>query len=117
MVIDVFASGLFSMRKVGIIDHDDDDIYDDEFYPEKASTQRTSATAPIILEPLQKGSIHGRGIKILSPKQMLQRLPILLAQVQASNTYENLLNKIRKILYSLFQPKQISKKYTTMYSD
>ena len=116
MAIDVFASGLFSMRKVGIIDHDDD-IYDDEFYPEKASTQRTSATAPIILEPPQKGSIHGRGIKILFPKQMLQRLPILLAPVQASNTYENLLNKIRKSLYSFFQPKQISKKYTTTYSD
>ena len=41
------------------------------------------------------------GIKILTPKQMLQRLPITLAQVKAGNTSENLLNEIRKIIYSL----------------
>ena len=39
--------------------------------------------------------------KILTPKQMLQRLPIALAQVKAGNTSENLLNKIRQIIYSL----------------
>ena len=36
-----------------------------------------------------------------SPKQMLQRLPIALAQVKAANTSENLLNEIRQITYSL----------------
>ena len=40
-------------------------------------------------------------LKILSPKQMLQRLPIALAQVKAANTSENLLNEIRQIIYSL----------------
>ena len=35
------------------------------------------------------------GLKILTPKQMLQRLPIALAQVKAGNNSENLLNKIR----------------------
>ena len=44
-------------------------------------------------------------LKILTPKQMLQRLSIALAQVKAGNTYENLLNEIRQILYSLFQEK------------
>ena len=34
----------------------------------------------------------GKGIKILTPKQMLQRLPIALAQVKVGNTSENLLN-------------------------
>ena len=41
---------------------------------------------------------------------MLQRLPITLAQVKASNNSESLLNKIRKIVYSLYQSKQITKK-------
>ena len=38
---------------------------------------------------------YGSGLKILIPKQMLQRLPIALAQVKADNTFEKLLNKIR----------------------
>ena len=42
-------------------------------------------------------------LKILSPKQMLQKLPIALAQVKADNTFENLLNEIRPMIYSLYQ--------------
>ena len=49
-------------------------------------------------------------LKILTPKQMLKRLPIALAQVKAGNNSENLLNEIRKIVYSLYQSKQITKK-------
>ena len=49
-------------------------------------------------------------LKILSPKQMLQRLPIALAQVKAGNNSESLLNEIRQIVYSLYQSKQITKK-------
>ena len=52
----------------------------------------------------------GTGLKILTPKQMLQRLPIALAQVQAGNNSENLLNEIRQIVYSLYQSKEITKK-------
>ena len=52
----------------------------------------------------------GMGLKIFSPKQMLQRLPIALAQVKAGNNSESLLNEIRQILYSLCQSKQITKK-------
>ena len=44
------------------------------------------------------------------PKQMLQRLPIALAQVKAGNNSESLLNEIRQIVYSLYQSKQITKK-------
>ena len=53
---------------------------------------------------------EGTGLKILTPKQMLQRLPIALAQVKAGNNSESLLNEIRKIVYSLYQSKQITKK-------
>ena len=41
---------------------------------------------------------------------MIQRLPIALAQVKAGNNSENLLNEIRKIVYSLYQSKEITKK-------
>ena len=55
-------------------------------------------------------SKYGEGLKILTPKQMLQRLPIALAQVKAGNTSENLLNEIRQIIYSLYRAKEITKK-------
>ena len=48
--------------------------------------------------------------KILTPKQMLQWLPIALAQVKAGNNSENLLNEIQQIIYSLYQAKEITKK-------
>ena len=53
---------------------------------------------------------EGAGLKILTPKQMLQRLPIALAQVKTGNNSESLLNEIRQIVYSLYQSKQITKK-------
>ena len=53
---------------------------------------------------------EGTGLKILTLKQMLQRLPIALAQVKAGNNSENLLNEIRQIVYSLYQSKEITKK-------
>ena len=49
-------------------------------------------------------------LKILAPKQMLQRLPLALAQVKAGYNSENLLNEIRQIIYSLNQSKEITKK-------
>ena len=48
-----------------------------------------------------------KGMKILTPKQMLQRLPITPAQVKTGNTSENLLNEIRLIIYSLYRAKEI----------
>ena len=51
-------------------------------------------------------------LKISTPKQKLQRLPIALAQVKAGNNSESLLNEIRQIVYSLYQSRQITKKYT-----
>ena len=53
---------------------------------------------------------NGKGLKVLTSKQMLQRLPIALAQVKAGNNSESLLNEIRQIIYYLYQSKQITKK-------
>ena len=48
-------------------------------------------------------------LKILSPKQMLQRLPIAFAQVKVGNTSETLLNEIRQTIYYLYTAKEITK--------
>ena len=55
---------------------------------------------------------------MLRPKQMLQRLPIALAQVKVGNTSENLLNEIRQIIYFFYRAKENTKKVynTTMNS-
>ena len=49
---------------------------------------------------------NGTGLKILTPKQMLQRLPITLAQINAGNNSESLLNEIRHTFYYLYQSKK-----------
>ena len=54
-----------------------------------------------------------RKIKILTLKQMLQRLPIALAQAKVGNTSEKLLNEIRQIIYSLYQAREFTKNYIT----
>ena len=51
----------------------------------------------------KQNETEGKGLKILTPKQMLQRLPIALAQVKGGNNSESLLNEIRQIVYSLYQ--------------
>ena len=52
----------------------------------------------------------GKGLKILTPNQMLKRLPVALAQIKAGNNSESLLNGIRQIVYSLYRSKEITKK-------
>ena len=58
----------------------------------------------------QEGTGANEMLKILIPNQMLKRLPIALAQVNAGNNSESLLNEIRQIVYSLYRSKEITKK-------
>ena len=51
---------------------------------------------------------QGQGIKILTPQQMLNRLPIALAQLQAGNNSNKLKNEIRQLLYSLYHLKNMT---------
>ena len=60
------------------------------------------------------GWSSGFGLKILTKKQMLNRLPILLAQIQAGNSSIKLKNEIRQILYSLYRSKVLIK---TVYNN
>ena len=66
----------------------------------------------VIQEHLKQGATQkkGTGLKILTPKQILQRLPIALAQIKAGNNSESLLNEIKQIVYSLYLSKEIAKK-------
>ena len=52
---------------------------------------------------------QGKGLKILTPNQMLSRLPITLAQLKAGNNSEKLKNEIRQLLYSLYRSKNMTK--------
>ena len=56
----------------------------------------------------------GAGLKILNNKQMLNRLPILLAQIQAGNNSNKLKNQARQILHSLYRSKVLTK---TVYNN
>ena len=51
---------------------------------------------------------EGKGLKILTPNQMLSRLPISLAQLKAGNNSEKLKNEIRQLLYSLYRSKKLT---------
>ena len=75
----------------------------------------TSRTPPVVLEQTPGSSTQGRRIKILTSKQMLQRLSILLAQAKFENTSENLVNEISQIACSLYCTKEFQKKNTKIY--
>ena len=52
---------------------------------------------------------QGTRLKILTPRQMLQKSPTALAQIKAGNNSGSLLNEIRQIVYSFYQSKEINK--------
>ena len=57
----------------------------------------------------EESASRGEGLKILTPNQVLGRLPISLAQLKAGNNSEKLKNKIRQLLYSLYRSKKLTK--------
>ena len=61
-----------------------------------------------ILE-FNKQNQSGEGLKILTPNQMLSRLPIVLAQLKAGNNSEKLKNETRQLLYSWYRSKKLTK--------
>ena len=65
-------------------------------------------------ELLRNMNKEGKGLKILTNKQMLNRLPIFLAQMQAGNNSKKLKNELRQILYSLYRSKALTK---TVYNN
>lgn len=102
MVSNAFRSGIFTIRHVN---SDDSYIYDGECDPLMIPT----TPSVVLVNCLQQGDQQKRNQNATS-KKMLQKLPTLFEQVQACNTYENLLNEIKQIVYLLYQAKQISQK-------
>ena len=77
----------------------DDEQRDTTDMPELKSEESTA----------QRRNQQGKGLKILTPNQMLSRLSISLAQLKAGNNSEKLKNEIRQILYSLYISKKLTK--------
>ena len=57
----------------------------------------------------QRRNQQGQGLKILTPNQILRRLPVALAQLNAGNNSEKLKSEIRQLLYSLYRSKKLTK--------
>ena len=69
------------------------------FYKERGKVIKLFDDYTTILFKVKYEAKYGKGLKILTPKQMLQRLPVARAQVKAGATSENLLNEICQIIY------------------
>ena len=82
-----------------------------EMPQEGKENEKPDKILKIVREILQfnKEKQEGQGIKLLTPSQMLSRLPISLAQLEAGNNSEKLKNEIRQLLYSLYRSKNITK--------
>ena len=84
-----------------------------EMSEEERENEKPDKIVKIVEEILkfnkQKQNQEGRGLKILTPSQMLSRLPISLAQLKAGNNSEKLKNEIRQLLYSLYRLKNMSR--------
>ena len=78
---------------------------------EEINTEKPHRIVEIVKEILEfnKRYQEGQGIKILTPNQMLSRLPISLTQLQAGNNSEKFKNEIRQLLYSLYCSKNMTK--------
>ena len=81
---------------------------EDEEVDDETDEQPDTADMPE-LENEESTAQQGQGVKILTPKQMLSRLPILLAQLQAGNNSQKLKSEIRQLLYLLYRSKKLSK--------
>ena len=79
-------------------------------FEEERETEKPDKIAEIVEEILRfnKQKQEGQGIKTLTPDEMLNRLPISLAQLQAGNNSEKMKNEIRQLLYSLYCSKNIN---------
>ena len=81
---------------------------------EKITNEKPNQTLEIVNETfdfnkdIQKQQ-KGSNLKMLTPNQMLSRLPISLAQIKAGNNSEKLKNKVRQIFYSLYRSKNLTK--------
>ena len=102
-IINAFNKGIFS--------------YIDGFQVEKETGEDTDEEIDTTIMPeleseesaAEKRNQQGEGVEILTPNQMLSRLPISLAQLKGGNNSGKLKNEIRQLLYSLYRSKNMTK--------
>ena len=82
-----------------------DETYGDETDGDETGGKQSDITDMPNLESEQRRNKKGQGLKILTPDQMLSRLPIAIAQLKAENNSGKLKNEIRQPLYSLYRLK------------
>ena len=75
----------------------------EEVPEDKSMFEENEKIINIVNNILELNRQQGQGLKILTPNQMLSRLPISLAQLKAGNNSEKLKNRIRQLLYSLYR--------------
>ena len=82
-----------------------------EMFEEEKENEKPDEIGEIVREILMftKQNQEGKGIKIITPNQMLSRLPISLTQLEAGNNSNKLKNEIKQLLYSLYRSKNMTK--------
>ena len=99
-LVNIIKSGLIGLKhKIKEMSEDEKEI------------EQSDKILKIVQEILEfnKQYQSGKGLRILTPNQMLSRLPITFAQLKAGNNSEKLKNEIRQILYSLYRLKKLAK--------
>ena len=96
-------NGLVNVIKIGLSDLKDEIKKMSEDEKEIEKPDKISKIVEEILDFDNKQNQIGKCLKILSPNQMLSKLPISLAQLKAGNDSEKLKNEIRQLLYSLYR--------------
>ena len=102
-------NGLVNVIKSGLSDLKDEIKKMSEDEKEIEKPDKILKIVEEILDFNNKQNQIGKGLKMLTPSQMLSRLPISLAQLKAGNNSEKLKNEIRQILYSLYRSKKLTK--------
>ena len=103
-----------------IIDHNNihrlgrEEKLSDKYNDEEIDTSDYDLSILQSEESAEQRNQEGKELKILTPNQMLSRLPMTLAQLKAGNNSEKLKNEIRQLIYSLYRSKKLTK---TIYNN
>ena len=106
----ITPSSLSDMDYVPTYDKSDEDEEDYKSpNKQRESTDMSDLESEEFAKQTKKKQQKKQGVKILTPQQMLSRLPISLAQSKAGNNSEKLKNEIRQLFYSFYRSKKLSK--------
>ena len=106
-IINGFSEGIFPYIQGFQVEKELDEDTDEETEEELDTTLMHKLESEESAK--QRWNQQGKGLKMLTPNQMLNRLPISLAQSKAGNNSEKLKNEIRQLLHSLYRSKNVTK--------